>query len=220
MTLEAILGFNPDNKKIYQQAVTHASADGLEHNERLEFLGDAAFGLFATQWLYERYQQADEGMLSRLRAQLCCQQAMVLYVNHLQISDLLIVKQQELREQPAVLADLFEAFCGALYLDKGYIFMREWLLQRCTSLFITRLSAHNLKDYKSQLQELMQQKSFPLPRYNLVATQGPANAPCFVVHAQAAGHITQGQGSTKRQAEQIAAQMMLNILQKENSHES
>lgn len=208
MSLIKILGFTPVKASLYHQALTHPSASA-EHNQRLEFLGDAVLGAVISTWLYEQRQECDEGVLSRLKAKLCCEEAMASYGDMLGIKALLMVKQQEIADQSSVIADAFEAFCGAMFLDRGYPDTAAWVLQHIGPLFAKRLEEAELKDPKTQLQELMQRYQRPLPSYELLKTQGPPNAMTFFVRAIAAGHEAQAQAPTKRAAQQRAAQMLL-----------
>lgn len=222
MRIDSILGFLPTNRALYEQALTHASINNAADNQRLEFLGDAFMGLLISQWLYQQETASDEGVLSRLKAQLCCEDSMAYYAEHIGIKPLLRVKQEELRGQISILADAFEAFCGALFLDQGYNKTANWLLLHCQSSFEQRLSKQQLKDPKSSLQELMQKKQDELPRYELLTTQGPANAMTFFVRVTAAGKEATAQASTKRQAQQLAAKILLEALlnHSEDSDES
>lgn len=212
MRIDSILGFLPANRALYEQALTHASINNTADNERLEFLGDAFMGLLISQWLYQQEGASNEGVLSRLKAQLCCEESMASYAEHIGLRPLLKVKQEELRGQTSILADAFEAFCGALFLDQGYNKSANWLLAHCQTCFEQRLSKQELKDPKSLLQELLQKKQQPLPEYELLKTQGPANAMTFFVRVSAAGREATAQANTKRQAQQVAAKILLETL--------
>lgn len=213
MSLETLLGFLPKNADLFQQALTHSSCQGPgRNNERLEFLGDAVVGLCLAQWLSQQDPQAQEGILSRRRSQLCCEKALAFYAQNLGAVPLLQVQQENLRHKPSVQADAFEALCGSLFIEYGYQQTQQWLIERCSSWFEALLSETNIKDAKSRLQELTQKKQWGLPQYELIKTIGPANEMTFFVRAQVAGHEAMGRSHTKKQAEQEAAFGLLAII--------
>lgn len=207
----------PSPPSLMEQALTHASCLNQAHNERLEFLGDAAVGLFLAQWLYQRDPHAPEGLLSRQRSQLCCEKSLAYYTQKLGIVPLLKVQQNELRHKPSVQADAFEALCGAIFVEQGYDGVHLWLEHQCATLFLTVLSEQQQKDPKSALQEYTQKKQWGLPQYELIGTTGPANALNFCVKGCIAGHTARAQGPTKKQAEQDVATQLLELLRSQEN---
>jgi len=197
-------------------ALTHRSA-GKPNNERMEFLGDALLGAIIAEMLYETHPKAAEGDMSRLRAQLVNGQALAVVARELELGDQLKLGSGELKSggyrRDSILADAFEALVAAIYLDGGFDACRATV----RTLFAERVSAlpHASKDAKTRLQEWLQAHGWPLPQYELVAAEGEEHARTFEVHciiAQPMAVTEPGRGSSRRLAEQDAAEMVLNRL--------
>lgn len=210
---------NPD---ILRQAFTHASYvnehRSLHHkdNERLEFLGDAVLELAVSEYLFEKYPNRPEGELTKLRASIVCESSLVGFAERLEFgSYVLLGKGEEQtggRMRPALLADVFEAFIGALYLDLGMDKVREFLR---VHMFPNLPNQGRLltADYKTFLQEHAQQHSLGSPEYRIVDERGPAHEREFVaevyLHERLLGR---GAGRSKKEAEQQAAAQALDAL--------
>ncbi|RUL79676.1 ribonuclease III [Dyella choica] len=197
-------------------ALTHRSA-GRPNNERMEFLGDALLGAIIAEMLYETHPKAAEGDMSRLRAQLVNGQALAAVARELELGDQLKLGSGELKSggyrRDSILADAFEALVAAIYLDGGYEACRATV----RTLFADRIAAfpHASKDAKTRLQEWLQAQGLPLPQYELVATEGEEHARIFEVHclvSQPAAVMAAGRGSSRRLAEQDAAETVLTRL--------
>lgn len=197
-------------------ALTHRSA-GKPNNERMEFLGDALLGAIVAEMLYETHPKADEGDMSRLRAQLVNGQALAAVARELELGDQLKLGSGELKSggyrRDSILADAFEALVAAIYLDGGFDACRTAV----RALFAGRMAAlpHASKDAKTRLQEWLQAHGWPLPQYELVATEGEEHARIFEVHcliAQPIAVTEPGRGSSRRLAEQDAAEVVLSRL--------
>ncbi|GGA17392.1 ribonuclease III [Dyella nitratireducens] len=197
-------------------ALTHRSA-GKPNNERMEFLGDALLGAIIAEMLYETHPKAAEGDMSRLRAQLVNGQALAVVARELELGDQLKLGSGELKSggfrRDSILADAFEALIAAIYLDGGFDACRTTV----RTLFAERLAAlpHASKDAKTRLQEWLQGQGLPLPQYELVATEGEEHARIFEVHCMVSQPMTvteSGRGSSRRLAEQDAAEMVLSRL--------
>lgn len=205
-----------------EQALTHRSA-GRVNNERLEFLGDALVNLIVAELLYEYRPKASEGELTRLRAQLVSGPALAEVARRLALGDLLHLGPGELKSggfrRESILADAFEALVAAVYLDGGWDACRIAVRE----LFTARVAAMSApaKDAKTQLQELLQARGLPLPQYQLLGTEGEEHAKTFdvAVVVNEPPLRMPGRGSSRRAAEQDAAEAALAQLQEHFAHE-
>ncbi len=210
------LGYQFSELKLLEDALTHRSAGGANY-ERLEFLGDAVLNFVIAAELYERYPQATEGDLSRLRASLVRGETLAQISKSLQLGSYLTLGYGEIKsggqERESTLADALEAVIGAIYLDGGLTACRKAL----RSLYHARLSdmpeATALKDPKTRLQEYLQSRKLPPPQYNVVQVSGEAHAQMFKIECSLPNlQPTHGMGSSRRKAEQDAARKALEML--------
>jgi ribonuclease III len=194
-------------------ALTHRSV-GKPNNERLEFLGDALLGTFVAEMLYEAHPKASEGELSRLRAQLVNGQALAVIARELELGERLKLGSGELKSggfrRDSILADAFEALLAAVYLDGGFEACRDTV----RGLFGERIAAlpRSSKDAKTRLQEWLQARGLPLPQYELVGSHGEDHARSFDVSCaivEPEPIHAEGHGSSRRNAEQEAAETVL-----------
>jgi ribonuclease-3 len=216
--LSARLGYEPRDARLFAAALTHRSA-ARPNNERLEFLGDAVLNLVISEELFRVFPQADEGDLSRLRARLVSGEPLAQIAAELAVGDVLQLGSGELKSggfrRQSILADAFEAVCGALFLDAGLERARALI----TPFFATRIATlpepSSLKDAKTRLQEYLQAAGLPLPRYHVQRTEGEAHAQTFHVgcEVESLGLTARGTGSTRRSAEQAAAERVLGEIQ-------
>jgi len=203
------------DKALHEQALTHRSA-GRPNNERLEFLGDALVNLLVAELLYERYPRADEGELTRLRAQLVSGAALADVARELKLGDQLRLGPGELKSggfrRDSILADALEALLAAIYLDGGWNACRNTVRE----LFAARveLVRGQDKDPKTRLQEHLQGSGKPLPLYELIASAGEDHAKTFDVACVLADPPLRatGSGNSRRAAEQVAAELVLTQL--------
>jgi len=212
------LGYRFSDHGLCERALTHRSL-GRDNNERLEFLGDAILGFVIADSLFQRFPEASEGLLSRLRSSLVKREALAELARDLGLSDHLLLGPGELRSgghsRDSILADALEALFGAIHLDAGYQGARQVIL----TLYHERLQgldpATQQKDPKTRLQELLQARQLALPTYEVVAITGTPHAQSFEVRCRVAelGWERTGQGSSRRRAEQAAAQQLLEVLQ-------
>lgn len=199
------------------QALTHRSC-GASNNERLEFLGDAVVNLVMADALYGRFPQLSEGELTRLRVRLVRAETLAAVAREIQLGDLLHLGPGELKsggfDRDSILADSFEAVVGAIYRDGGYGEVHRILM----ALFDSRLVGIDVhakaKDAKTLLQEFLQARGLDLPQYELLAITGQDHEQYFKVACRVSGlsEATEGQGSTRRVAEQEAARLALKRL--------
>ncbi|TWT20066.1 ribonuclease III [Luteimonas marina] len=202
---------------LLEQALTHRSA-GAPHNERLEFLGDAVLGLVVAEALYARWPKADEGSLTRARAELVRESALAAVARRLEVGERLVLGPGEMKSgghrRDSILSDALEAVIGAIYLDAGFEACRRVVL----SLFEDAVSAVPAskvgKDAKTRLQEWLQARQKPLPQYELQAEAGEEHARVFVVRCVLSDPeaAAEGEGGSRRAAEQAAAAGVLELL--------
>lgn len=222
--LERVLGISFKNKQHLFQAFTHSSyvnehrMKSVESNERLEFLGDAVLELTVSRFLYENFPNLPEGELTKMRAAIVCEPSLVNFANQLKFGEFLLLGRGEEqtggRKRPALLADVFEAFIGALYLDQGIEIVISFLEKIVFPKIKTGAFSH-VMDYKSQLQEFIQKDSSRLLEYVIVSETGPAHAKVFVSNVKLDNEeIGTGTGKTKKEAEQNAAAMAMTKLKK------
>ena len=209
------LGYQFNNPALLAQALTHRSFSGI-NNERLEFLGDSVLNFIVAHQLFLRFPKLAEGDLSRLRAQLVKESSLAEIAFALSLGDELKLGEGELKSagwrRPSILADALEAIIGAVYSDGGFVH---------TETLVLKLYAEKLdnidpkiidKDAKSQLQEYLQGKKIDLPDYNVLAIEGEAHAQTFRMQCviNKLNITSVGEGSSRRIAEQQAAQLAMN----------
>lgn len=211
------LGYEPADMSLFVAALTHRSAPG-PNNERLEFLGDAVLNLVVAQRLYETHPRADEGQLSRLRARIVSAEPLAAAAHSLALGDALQLGSGELKSggfrRESILSDAFEAIIGATYLDGGLEAARELVLRLLGERIATAPSTGELKDAKTRLQELLQGRSLPLPAYWVDGVEGEPHAQRFHVRCEVGALSVSevGSGSSRRRAEQEAAEAVLGRL--------
>ena len=206
------LGHAFANSSLLAQALTHRSAGPL-NNERLEFLGDALVNLIVAELIFEQHPRADEGAMTRLRAALVNGTALAAVAREAEFGDLLHLGPGELKSggyrRDSILADAFEAVIAAIYLDAGWPACR--VIVRGLFEGLSAAGAGTAKDAKTRLQETLQARALPLPAYELVASHGDEHAKTFDVECriEALGICTSGTATTRRGAEQAAAEQAL-----------
>ncbi len=213
------LAYSFVNATLLTQALTHRSFSA-QNNERLEFLGDGALNFMIAHQLYQRFPNIAEGDLSRLRAQLVKESTLCEIAISLDLGNALKLGEGELKSEgwrrPSILADAVEALIGAIYLDGGFA-AAETLVAH---LFANKLDTIDPKvidkDPKSLLQELLQGKKIAVPEYTVTNLEGEAHAQVFIVECwiEKLNIRTAGEGSSRRIAEQQAAQLALEKLKK------
>ena len=223
MTLDSLqrrLGYQFSKPMLLEQALTHRSYANV-NNERLEFLGDSVLNFIVAHQLFERFPTLPEGDLSRLRAQLVKEATLFEIAQTLKIGELLNLGEGELKSagwrRPSILSDALEAIIGATYLEGGFSTAEALILK----LYTNRLEGIDPesidKDAKSKLQEYLQSKKMDLADYQVVSIEGEAHAQTFKVSCEIKKfHIkTHGVGTSRRNAEQEAAQLALEAILKD-----
>jgi ribonuclease-3 len=223
--LQQRLGHRFAQPRLLQRALTHRS-HGADHNERLEFLGDAVLNLAVSGLLLERFAGSDEGDLTRVRAHLVREDSLHRAALALGLPEVMRLSEGEARGggalRPSILADAMEAILGAAFLDSGY----DAAAAMVKRLFGEVIAGTELeswtKDPKTELQEWLQARKLPVPAYRIVATHGQAHAQTFQVECQVAtlGLAEAGQGRSRRAAEQEAARRMLDTLKSSDAPNS
>ncbi len=208
------LRYQPRDQALFARALTHRSAASA-NNERLEFLGDAVLNLVVADELYRRFPQADEGALSRLRASVVNGDSLARIAAGLRLGEVMSLGAGELKtggfRRESILSDAFEAVCGALYLDAGLEAARPVFLQVMRPLLEALEVADAEKDAKTRLQEWLQGRGLPLPRYTLERVTGESHEQHFTMRCEldSPPAAAVGEGSSRRRAEQRAAQNVL-----------
>lgn len=217
--LQEALGYRFRDPRLLQRALTHRS-HSAQHNERLEFLGDAVLNLVVSQLLYGREAAASEGALSRMRAHLVREESLHGLALQLGLGAQMRLSEGEAKgggaRRPSILADALEALIGAVHLDGGFEAAEQLVTRLFSPLMQEDASAARwAKDAKTALQEWLQGRRHPLPNYRIVAARGQDHAQTFEVECAVASLAisASGQGSSRRAAEQQAAAALLARLQ-------
>lgn len=211
--LQRKLGYQFSNPGLLERALTHRSAHP-QHNERLEFLGDALVGMVVAAAFYNRFPGADEGVLSRLRASVVSGHALAGLARDFDLSSCLILGESERksggRNRDSILADTLEALAGAVMLDAS-LHEATRVVNAWFAAAVERASPDNLVDAKTRLQEWCQARGEALPHYKVLEVTGSDHAQNFHVSCQLSGSraVTEAAGSSRRRAEQSAATAML-----------
>nr|WP_306671249.1 MULTISPECIES: ribonuclease III [unclassified Endozoicomonas] len=221
--MERRLGYTFSDRSRLELALTHRSC-GSRNNERLEFLGDSIVNFVIAEALFERFPDAREGQLSRLRARMVRGATLAEIGREFQLGDSLRLGSGELKSggyrRESILADAVEAIIGAIYLDAGMETCRErirsWFADRLSELSVTD---QQNKDPKTRLQEYLQARQNPLPKYRVLNIQGDAHDQVFTVvcELESLDITSEGQGPSRRGAEQQAARFALEKLRVDNS---
>ena len=212
--LQQRLGYRFAQQTLLARALTHRSA-GADHNERLEFLGDAVLQTAVSAVLYERFAGSDEGDLTRVRAHLVREDSLHRVALSIGLPAVLRLSDGEARgggaQRPSILADALEAVIGATFLDGGYASAHAMVEGLFGETIATTEVDGWSKDAKTELQEWLQARKLSVPAYRIVATRGQAHAQTFDVECavESLGLAEHGEGKSRRVAEQEAARRML-----------
>lgn len=219
-SLEKIINHKFKNNNYLVEALTHSSyanenRNGRESNERMEFLGDSVVSIISAQLLFERFPDTSEGELSKIRSALVCTASLSSFANKISLGDYLYLgKGEELsggRQRPTILENAFEALTAAIYLDGGLEAARAFVLP----FLLNALDNHQVsfKDYKTLLQEVVQQNHDETLNYVIVGESGPDHDKRFEVEVHLNSNIIgRGIGRSKKQAEQEAAREALQLM--------
>lgn len=220
-TLQQALGYRFQNTALLQNALTHSSyanetlRNSLDSNERLEFLGDSILGMVVAEYLYRSFPNRPEGELTRMRADMVCEATLASIARELDLGCYLLLGHGEEqgggRSRASILADAVESVIAASFLDGGFPAARG-IIERLVFAHVPGKQLSN-RDFKTALQELIQQKRNQVLMYNLVGESGPDHDKHFRVEVCLNGNVVgRGSGSSKKRAEQAAARAALERL--------
>lgn len=219
--LETAIGYRFKNIQLLQNALTHSSYanerwhNSLLSNERLEFLGDSVLGMLVAEYLYSNFPNRPEGELTRMRADMVCEQTLAAAANRIGIGEHLLLGHGEEqgggRKRNSILADAMESVIAACFLDGGMDAALK-VVQQFILVEVPVTKLHNA-DYKTKLQELVQQKKNQVLSYRLAGQSGPDHDKQFDVEVSLNGQVVgTGSGSSKKRAEQMAARSAIEKL--------
>jgi ribonuclease-3 len=217
------LGVAFTDQGLLQQALIHTSyanerkGDSSQHNERLEFLGDAVLDLVISEYLYRRFGDLPEGELTKARATVVCEPALAGRAKAIGLGEHLLLGRGEAasggRERISILADAFEAVIGAVYLDRGLAAAADFVLTQLADELARVAKGNYPQDYKTLLQEVVQRNSDSKLIYEVVDERGPDHSKVFVVAVYVGGNkLGEGSGRSKKEAEQKAACKALAVM--------
>ncbi len=220
--LEERLGYTFSNKELIIEALTHKSHKKPYNNERLEFLGDAVLDLIVGEFLFHKFPNSDEGILSKIRASLVNESGFTLIAQKINLGNFIYLSPAEEnnggRTKPSLLSNAFEAIIGAIYLEGGLEVVRE-ITERLLAETHKRIDLQSLsRDYKTALQELTQSSHGVTPTYTLLRSFGPDHKKEFEVAIILDDEtIATAQGKSKKEAQQKAAEIALKELKKKTN---
>lgn len=228
--LEEKLGYKFINKSLLNRALTHKSFvnelkkafEPIEHNEKLEFLGDAVLDLMIGEFLFERFPLDTEGGLSKKRASIVNEEVLSDLAVEMGLNKILQLGKGEILTggamKPRLLASSLEALVGAIYLDGGFEVAKKFIRKAFLPICDKVCGEEDYeKDYKTRLQELVQKSTKETPRYEMLAEEGPPHDREFLVCIKVKDEVlAQGRGRSKKSAEQMAAKSALDLKFKEN----
>lgn len=221
--VEEILGLRFNNQNLLKQALTHRSfsfeslAKRSLNNERLEFLGDSILSLVISDFIFRRYPKMEEGEMAKLRASLVNADTLFELALYIELGECLFLgkgaEKEGGREKTSILADAFEALIGAIYLDQGLEAARKFILKTFKSTILRSVSSVSSFDSKTRLQELSVKLFGQFPQYKLVSETGPVHEKIYEVKVLIGRKpFGTGEGSSKKKAEQAAAEEALDRL--------
>ena len=216
-TFEQNIGYKFKNKKLVQTALTHksyANENKIQSNEKLEFLGDAILEFVTSKYLYENYKKLKEGEMTKVRATVVCEESLYKIALKHNFSDFLIIGKSEKackgNTKPAILADSVEAVIAAIFLDSDLENAKKFIIENIKEAIETASQNVGKKDYKTVLQEKLQEHGSVHIEYNIIKEDGPDHSKVFTAEVKCNGKsLATGSGSTKKQAEMEAAHKVL-----------
>jgi len=208
--LQETLGYVFKNHALLKTALIHRSVKSKQNYERMEYLGDAILNSIVSYWLFLR-SDAPEGLLSQRRSLLVCEHALNQYADSVNLSPF-IQCAPDIIGSRSIIADSFEAVCAAIFCDSDWQTVYHWLEERFSTVFETIIEGSGAKDFKTLLQEYTQGLEQTLPIYDIVRQKGSHHQPIFEISCQCVSQKTIGQGTSKKQAQQQAAEKMLILL--------
>lgn len=219
--LESKLGYSFTNKQLIIEALTHKSFKKPYNNERLEFLGDAVLDLIVGEYLFKKFPTSDEGTLSKIRASLVNETGFALLANELDLGKYIYIslaeENNEGRTKLSLLSNAFEAVVGAIYLENGLNAAKDITIKLLEEFYPTIDLQTLSKDYKTALQEFTQAKYGVTPTYEMIGSSGPDHKKEFEIEVLLGDRtLATANGKSKKEAQQKAALIALNILSNED----
>ena len=194
--LEKKIGYTFKNRGLLMHAMTHSSysndekakGHNISSNERMEFLGDAVLSIIVSKYLFDNLTGAQEGELSKIRSAVVCEKALASYAEEIDLGKYLLLGHGEEinngRERPSILSDAYEALLAAMYIDAGIEEVRKFLLSYAVPLIEKTIREHSSTDYKTKLQQIVQQKPGETLVYIIVSESGPPHQKNFIAEAR------------------------------------
>ena len=224
---QEIIGYKFTDEAYLRTALTHSSYahenknKKVKFNERLEFLGDSVLGLVVSKYIFENYPDLPEGNLTKIRAAVVCEKTLFECALNIDMGKYIIIGRGEERsggrKRPSILSDAFEALIAAMFLDGSFEVVREWVLCQLCEYIDAAAKGKIAKDFKTEFQEEAQDKGEAAISYKVISSTGPDHNKTFVVGVYLNGKpMGEGEGSSKKKAEQNAAQNALAKLREEN----
>lgn len=219
-SLEKRINYRFKNRAYLMEALTHSSfayerGKGIKSNERMEFLGDSVLSLVSSQFLFETYPDTPEGTLTKIKASLVCTESLSGFARQIDLGDYLFLGKGEINtggaERPSILEDAFESLIAAIYLDGGLECARNFII----GFLKSAVENHNInfKDYKTALQELIQQNPDQILNYAFVGATGPDHDKVFEAEVLLNSNVIgRGKGKSKKAAEQAAAKEAMQLM--------
>lgn len=219
-TIEEKIGYTFQNKELLKKALTHTSyayENNIESNEKLEFLGDSILEFVSSKYLYENYPKLKEGEMTKVRATVVCEKSLYKVAKMHDFSDFLYLGRSERKmggqERPAILADSVEAVIAAIYLDGGIEQAEKFIIQSLKEDIEIATKHVGDKDYKTVLQEKLQEHGDVKIEYEIIKEEGPDHNKSFEVQVSCDGKkLAKGKGRSKKEAQMNAAQKALEKL--------
>lgn len=219
--LESKIGYTFKNRKLLKIALTHSSfanesGGKFVSYERLEFLGDSVLGIITSDYIFRTFPHLPEGELTKLRATLVCEKQLCVFSQELELKKFIKLSRGERhcmgQNRPSILADVFEAICAAIYLDSGMEEAKNFVLKFIVPA-VKNPKIQNAKDYKTDLQEIVQKNPGETIEYVLIKEEGPDHDKKFTVEAKISNNpVGRGSGKSKKEAEQHAAKAALLLM--------
>lgn len=221
--LEAKIAYNFKDKETILTAITHSSyanerkTKKTKYNERIEFLGDSVLSLVISEYLYKMYSNLPEGELTVTRAKIVCESSLSKCAHNIELGNYLMLgKGEELsggRSKPSILSDAYEALIGAIHIDGGFETAKGFILKYMENIIKSCVEGKLFYDFKTQLQELVQQNGEQSISYNVIDESGPDHNKTFITEVRINNVISgQGNGRSKKESEQSAAKNALDKL--------
>lgn len=216
---ESSLEYEFDNIELLDVALTHSSYanerdGGLQHNERLEFLGDSVLGLVISEYLYRNFPELTEGSLTKIKALVVSETCLAKAARRIGLGQQMLLGKGEERtggrDRDSILADAFESVIAAIFLDGGLEQARKFVLKNLSGFIEDALNGKGIRDYKTDLQEVLQKESDKAIEYRIVGDSGPDHQKIFIAQVYHGDKLLgEGVGRSKKEAEQHAAQKAL-----------